>query len=400
MENKGFIADCDTADIENPQQAPTENKKPKFDVKNYFDTRLKDGETQRTTRVRLLPISLTDKKVFATVMVHSLRVPYEVSASTFKKYICLEDPTLPGYDPNVRCPICEKARALMEEAKSHNPKYVAKKVESMMQEVQMLEVNGDIEGANAKRAEIAECQSKVDENMSKALYKASKNMEPRKVYIARIIERGKNEADGVKFWRFNENSQGDGVWDKLTNLWHLRRKEMAEADVDERYNLFSVNNGRDINVTLTQKMEETGEGPKKKTVPKTVITLSDVSFNSPLSKDVEQGNAWLSDEKKWTDCYTVKSPEYLAIVVEGKVPKYDSSRGVWYAVEPNNTGAKQTEQMAKETAQAVAQQQTVMQQPQTPTYGAAPNQVVAQPSNTVAYNGGAAPVADGDDLPF
>lgn len=379
MENKGFITDCDATDIENPPQAQNDAKKPKFDKRNYLNTRLENGETYRVTKVRLLPISLDNNKVFAEALVHHLKVPYEVSASGFKSFICLDDPRVPGYNPDVKCPICAKARALMESAKSYNPKYVGKIVESMLAEAARMEASGDVAGAQAKRAEATERQQKIDENTSKALYKESKNLEPKTVYFARVIERG-NEAEGVKFWRFNANSMADGVWDKLTNLWKLRRKEMAENDIDPAYNLFSVNNGRDINVTLQQKEEEQGEGAKKKKVTKTTITLTDVSFNSPLSKDVEVGNAWLSDEKKWSDCYAVKPPEYLAIVAEGKVPRFDNTRNAWYAVEPNVTGAQQTAQMAAETDQAVRQQP---QQPQQ--YAQGPQQYAPQPSQAQPY---------------
>lgn len=353
--NNQFITNSSTDDMEalvNGNAQTVGSITNKFNPNNYLNTRLEPNETQRQTRVRLLPISADSTKIFASAQTHSLRVPHQVAKSGFKSYVCLNDPNIPGYDPNVKCPICEKAKQLFNKAREYNPKDIAEKASQLeMQAIQYANA-GDMNTANAIRQQISEMQSKQDPQLSKAIFKEACSLKSKKTYYVRVIERGK-ENEGVKFWRFNENSEHDGIYDHLVKLYMQRRDDMKEAGIDQAYNIFDLNNGRDFYVTLTQKEDDVKPGQTGNRPKRTKITVSDVSVNTPLTKDVELGNQWLRDEKKWSDCYSIKGKEYLEIVIEGKIPKLDRSTGKYVAVEPDMTGAQNTINMVEATTQAI-----------------------------------------------
>jgi hypothetical protein len=42
-----------------------------------------------------------------------------------------------------------------------------------------------------------------------------------------------------------------------------------------------------------------------------------------LSEDAEQAAAWLADTRTWEDVYSVKTYDYLEIIVKGGVPAWD-----------------------------------------------------------------------------
>jgi hypothetical protein len=44
---------------------------------------------------------------------------------------------------------------------------------------------------------------------------------------------------------------------------------------------------------------------------------------TPLSEDKEQAAQWLSDTRTWEDVYSVRSYDYLAIIVKGGTPVWD-----------------------------------------------------------------------------
>lgn len=355
--NNPFITNSSTEDMEalvNGNGNTNKNVNPtnKFNPKNYLNTRLEPNETERQTRIRILPITADSAKVFAEAQTHSLKVPYQVAKSGFKSYVCLNDPSIPGYDPNIKCPICEKAKQLFNKAREYNPKDIAEKASQMeLQAIQYANA-GDINSANAIRRQISEMQSKADPQISKAIFKEACSLKSKKTYYVRVIER-KNEKEGVKFWRFNENSEHVGIYDQLIKLYKQRRDDMKEAGI-EGYNIFDLNNGRDFYVTLTQKVDEAKEGQGGSRPKRTQIAISDVSVNTPLTTDVELGNAWLRDEKKWSDCYSIKGRDYLEIVVNGQIPKLDRGTGRYIGVDPDESGMKATNDMVAETTNAVA----------------------------------------------
>jgi len=249
-------------------------KKFEFDEKNYLNTRLNKGEVSRQIRVRLLPVSAEDGHSYVTLHSHTLKVNNEISKSGFKSFICLNDEHIKD---ERGCPLCDKYKEMMEEANR--------------------------------------CKDPVE---NKALFVAAKQYEPREIHIARVIERG-HEEDGVKFWRFNSRRDGQGIKDFLLELYKIRNQESIDA-TGEPYNIFDLENGKDIIITLGVKSDG-----------KTSVGITDAGFSTPLSKDPNQVEEWVNDEKTWQDVYASKSYEYLEIIADGEIPYYDKENNKWVA---------------------------------------------------------------------
>lgn len=263
--------------VEQSMESPKNSgqKKNDFDAKNYLDTKLADGQDERTITIRILPVSNEDGNFRIAVKTHNLKVSKRIAQSGFKSFLCLDDPQVPNYNPDVRCPICEKSQYYFDEAKK--------------------------------------CRE-TDKEKSKKLFLKACSLKNKVTYIVRVIERGK-ENEGVKFWRFNENTQGKGIYDSLIALYKQRKNDMAEEGI-ENYNIFDLDNGRDI--VLNLKKTERSDGQEG-----VAIQITDKSINKPLTNDIDQGNEWINDVKRWYNAYTVKSPEYLSIVADDKIPYFD-----------------------------------------------------------------------------
>lgn len=260
------------------ENSTTKNEqKVVFDEKNYLNTRLKPGETTREIRIRLLTATPTSDTPFLVLKAHNMRVDKAVAESGFKMLWCLNDPHINAEYGN-HCPICAKSDEYFKQANECN-----------------------------------------DTAMKKSLFKAGYAYKPKKTFIARCIERGK-ENEGVKFWKFNEHSDGTGVYDMLMSIYDQRRKESIEAG-QEPYNVFDLYNGKDFIIKLTY----------TPTTGRTTMNIVDAGFQSPLSKDEEQMNQWLNDPKTWNEMYAVRTPDYLTLIADGKVPYFDKNEGRYKA---------------------------------------------------------------------
>ena len=117
-------------------------------------------------------------------------------------------------------------------------------------------------------------------------------------------------------------------------------------------NIFDYTNGRDIQITLTKKVDTDKNGNKKE---KTGIMLMVDVKQSPLSTDEEQIDSWVNDEKDWRDMYRSKSPEYLELIANDQTPVYDKAQKKFVPYVPkgkNNEAISQEEkQQLKEQAQ-------------------------------------------------
>ena len=276
MANTNFNVDIDAAAVisqyESERMTPVTTKKINFDIKNYLQAKLGPNETSKTMTIRLLPFSPEAKTPFKKVHMHTVKVNKGVSASGWKTFVCpitnKDDEGKPFGD---KCPFCEvsaKAKKLLKE--SDNTEAMAKKY-------------SDIEYMNR----------------------------PKEMWLVRCIERG-HEEDGVKFWMFPVSKKGDGVYDKINNLFNQRMKE-------DDYNVLSLIDGKDLVITL-----------KKGSDGKTTVQVIDKSKPTPLSEDADQMQAWVNDQKKWQDVYTVKPYNFMEIVVNNGVPKYSKEIGGWY----------------------------------------------------------------------
>ena len=246
-------------------------KKVTYDAKNYLDTKLSKGQTEKTLVIRLLPFSPEGGSPFHKIYMHTVRVNKEFAASGWKIFAC---PKHNGH--NKPCPFCElqeQTKALME-----NEHDEAKKKQY-----------SSIEFANRAR----------------------------EFWVVRCIDRAREE-DGVKFWVFPHSKKNDGIYNKIFNIFKRRSEQAIKRG--KQMNIFSLENGKDLEVTIT-----------KDSNGKNVYTIVDSDEISPLSTNIDLANEWISDEKKWDDVYTIKDYNYLSVILEGKVPFFDKEKGCYVA---------------------------------------------------------------------
>lgn len=276
-----------------------------FDPTLYLDTQLKDGENEKVLRVRILPVSSTDSNIFMELRTHSLKVPTEIAKSGFKTFVCLNDTHIEEKDSK-GCPLCEKAQELFDKANK--------------------------------------LRSEGKEEESKTIFKQACSFKSKKTYIVRVIDRAK-ESEGPKFWRFNENSQGAGVYDKLINIYNARKEPKPNGGI---YNIFDLVDGKDLVLTIKRTFTKNGESTNK-----TSINIVDATFPTPLSTDIEQANKWINDGKKWTDAYSIRHSDYLSIVADGKIPVRNKETGVYEGRDTLVSLNKKKEEEANKVAQQI-----------------------------------------------
>lgn len=129
----------------------------------------------------------------------------------------------------------------------------------------------------------------------------------RKFYIVKVIDR-ENEQDGVKFWRFKNNTKNEGVLDKIYPLF----KNKGDITDSEK--------GRDLIINLN--LTKAGNGREYTTI--TSIIPED---QSTLHTDSDVAETWLNDELSWSDVYSKKPEEYLEMIAKGEVPRWDTTTG-------------------------------------------------------------------------
>jgi len=286
--------------IKNSNADSQSQKKASFDPKNYLDLKLKDGEQTKTVKVRFLPISSTDGTVFFDITTHALKVDKEIAKSGFKSFVCLNDDKTESKE---ECPICKKSKELFDKA--------------------------------------AQARKEGKEALSKSLFKEASSLKKKRTYITRVIDRD-HEDEGVKFWRFNENTMGKGVYDELMHLEKTRKKE-AEEDGEDGYSIFDLYKGKDIIINVSKSMIPDGHGGLKEKIG---YNITDSGNRKPLSKDIEKANSWLNDKKTWRDVYSLKNANYLELVVDGKIPVYDREKGFFVEKVEFDTESKKAEEEA------------------------------------------------------
>lgn len=263
-----FKADIGVEDVMRQNENETAKKVSHvaYDAKNYLNARLEDNETSKTLTIRLLPFSPEGGSPFFKVWMHTVRVNKELSKNGWKSFVCLNKNNN-GHD----CPYCQLAEQ-SKELKNATSDEIKKKQFS------------DLEFANRAK----------------------------EMWIVRCIERGK-EDEGVKFWMFSHSKKEDGVYDKIMNIFK-RRAEQAKAKGKE-CNIFSLSDGKDLEITLT-----------RNTANKTAIAIVDSDERTPISEDVNLANNWITDTKKWSDVFTEKPYDYMAITLTGGVPFFDKEK--------------------------------------------------------------------------
>ena len=284
--------------LKKPNEKIQSQKKVSFDPKNYLDLNLKEHEATKTVKVRFLPISASDSTVFFYITTHALKVDKEIAKSGFKSYVCLNDEKVESTE---ECPICKKSKELFDMS--------------------------------------AKARQEGNEALSKSLFKEACSLKKKRTFIVRVIDRD-NEEEGVKFWRFNENSKGEGIYDKLMSLYNTRKQESLDEGEDG-YNIFDLYEGKDIIINVSKSQIPDGFGGIKDTKS---YNITDSGNRKPLSKDIEKANSWLNDEKTWKDVYSNKTADYLELVVNGKIPVYNKELGRYVEKTENEVQQKKIEE--------------------------------------------------------
>lgn len=150
---------------------------------------------------------------------------------------------------------------------------------------------------------------------SEADKELAKKYSARKMYIVKVIDRD-NEDHGVKFWRFNDDFRKTGILDKIYGVIKTINKDITD-----------VNTGRDLSIMIAR---DQNNNPVVQT-----ITQLDAS---PLSEDAALAQTWIDDTRTWEDVYSVKTYDYLEIIVKGGVPVYSKEAKMY--VDKNSLSAK------------------------------------------------------------
>ncbi len=217
-----------------------------YDLSNYFSTYLPEGVTEGTKTVRILPAAEGQATPFVEMYGHKYKLDGQ-----WKTFPCLDKEE--GKD----CPFCETRNALRAEG-TEESKELAKK------------------------------------------------FNVRKFYVVKVIDRDK-ENEGVKFWRFADNWQKTGTFDKIVGIYKAVKHDIADE-----------NDGRDLQINIAR---NSNGSP----VVQSIIQLD----KSPLSEDESKAKSWLDDTRTWRDVYSVKSYDYLEIVVRGGIPAWDKTKDCW-----------------------------------------------------------------------
>lgn len=275
-----------------------QSKKPHgvgFDAKNYLDVKLKPTEDEKIKKIRLLPFDGESNTPFKIIKMHNIRVPKEISESTWKSYVCLQQDEVDHEKYGTKCPFCELNHLYYEKMDA------AKK--------------------------------EKNEEEAKRWRELSLSYKSQDVCICRCIERGA-EAEGPKFWKFNVRSDNEDPMHKIKALQKLRKQESIDTAKEENGgnlpedftpdNILDLYDGKDLQLTIKPVLDKEG-----KRTNKTTISIADYGKFKPITPDDDVLDAWIDDEKKWYDVFTIKPYEYLELIGEGEIPFFDKINGKW-----------------------------------------------------------------------
>lgn len=242
MSNEKSALDAMLEQYEKNNAPKYEKKSDKvYDLKNYFNTYIKDGVKAATKEIRILP-SKNGGTPFVEFHGHRVQVDGE-----WKTFACLK------HEKGEACPFCEAREALLSTG-LESDKELAKKYNS------------------------------------------------KQMYIVKVIDR-EHEDEGVKFWRFNHDYRKEGILDKIHGVLTALKTNRDVTNPDS---------GRDLAITINRNQNN---------VP--VVSAIVALDSTPLSEDTDLTKEWLSDDRTWEDVYSVKTYDYLEIIVKGGIPVWD-----------------------------------------------------------------------------
>lgn len=195
----------------------------------------------------------------------------------------------------------------------------------------------------------------------------AKKYSARMMYVVKIIDRSK-EGEGVKFWRFNHDYRKTGTMDKIMGAIKAVQHDITHTET-----------GRDLLINIARDQN-------KKPV---VQSISYPLESTPLSTDAERAEEWASDSRTWRDVYSVRTYDYLRIVVKGEIPVWDKEKETYVSKsglnKSSNNSSKEEDELDSELTMGM----------QTETDIPVTNPPVSSQEDTDGYDDG-----DDDDLPF
>lgn len=245
------------------EELKSRTKNTTYNSNNYLDDKIAEGQSEKSMTIRLLPFTSEGGSPFKKVYMHFVKVPKDVSPNGWKKFVCKERNGLGD-----KCPFCETSRQAYKEADAVEPS---------------------------------------DEQKKKMLYEVGHSYRASEFWVVRCIERGK-ESEGVKFWMFSHNRKGEGIYDKIINIFNERSKKGK--------NIFDINEGKDLNIKVT-----------RNSLGKRAFQITDDDEYTPLTTNYELGMSWINDAKQWSDLWKPKSDEYMQIIINGGVPYWNKEEG-------------------------------------------------------------------------
>jgi hypothetical protein len=130
----------------------------------------------------------------------------------------------------------------------------------------------------------------------------AKKYNARKMYVVKVIDRNAEE-EGVKFWRFNHDYRKEGIFDKIHGVLTALKTNRNITDTES---------GRDLAINIQRNQNG---------IP---VVSSIVSQDSGLlTDDSVKKEEWLNDVRTWEDVYSIRTYDYLKIVVKGGFPIWD-----------------------------------------------------------------------------
>lgn len=147
--------------------------------------------------------------------------------------------------------------------------------------------------------------TKIESEKEKYKKIASAN-NPLQGFVLRVIDRS-DESFGPKFLKVTENIL-DGI------------KAVKEQYNKVNNDIFDYITGHDLE--LKYEYEFSTKKSKFKNVLASIIP-------TPLHADEVTRNTWINDDKKWVDVFTIKSFDYLNIIMTGGDPWFDKPSGKW-----------------------------------------------------------------------
>jgi hypothetical protein len=290
---------------EEQTQKNSSSKKSKEDLLSKYFTPSKPTEI-----FRILPPK-TGREFYEIAFFHVVDVN---TASGYKKKATIycpkhNNPKVPRLDANgnpvldgngkpimdfAPCPLCDKHDKILS---SQDPSVKFRKKETLNDyELKILASNTEV-------------------------LKKANEWKAKKFYIIKGIDKGQSK-DGVKFWRFKENFNGEGVWEKLfpiVNLYVNNKSKDFTSEVD----------GCDLTI-LTQKKED-----KRTHKPYTHVSVISTGEPSALHSDHLVAEGWVKDPLTWRDVFKPKvapnitAYEFMEMIISGTDP-------YWNDVDANN----------------------------------------------------------------